>query len=1315
MRLDVPERVEDIWSKVTNLWARTPTRLRGVVVTVAGALILFFVVPAIWPHAAPRGQILVGAEFGAINGLLALGLVLTYRASRVINFSYGAMGALSATIGVELYLAHHVPWGVCIAIALVGGAVLGLFVDAIIRWRFFTAPRLIVMVVTIGLAQLFGGIQLLVPGWLNGPAIVGGFSTGLSSSTVRIFPDSFNGNDLLIVIAVPVVLVALGWFLLRTDAGVAVRSVADNSDRARLLGIPVRRLSTLVWVIAGVIAALTTVLSAPSNGLTISAGAGPTLILPALAAAIIAGMENLPLAFGAGVALGITSGLFQFNLPRYGSATGDVVNLVAILLGLLLLQKKRSRADDAEETFSATGILKPIPDVLRRLPEVVAGRWGAFAIAVGLVVMVPFMFGPGTTLEYTGALVYGIIAISLVVLTGWSGNVSLGQFAFAGVGGVVAGDMIEKANIDLFFCLAAAGAAGALLAVIVGVPALRIRGAYLAAVTLALGVAVNNFFLNPTYFPNIIPQQFTRPVLFGRFDLASNTAMYFLCLAFLVLTILFVQGLRRARSGRVLLATRDNEKAAAAMSVPPVRTKLSGFVLAGAVAGIAGALYAVLLGAVGFNTFDPSYGLVVFSMAVIGGLGSISGVLMGVALIEVLSFWKPQYQLVFTGFGLLVVLLFLPGGLAAGVQSIRDRLLTRVANRRQILVPSLVADKRVELVDHAPEETSLLEHALGEEGEGDGVAALHDGFVPAPATADEDTDRVPAVANGGRAGVGAGPSTNGSNGLVPDTPVALSCDKVEVSYGPVQILFGVDLEVHEGEIVALLGTNGAGKSTLLKGASGLVKVGGGSVRLGDAGIDGQQAESIARKGLSLMPGGRGIFPTLTVEENLRLGTWMVRKDHRAVAEAKERVLDLFPILSQRAHQQAGNLSGGEQQMLSLSMALMVTPKVLMIDELSLGLAPTIVSQLLQVVKRLHESGVTIVVVEQSVNVALELAERAVFLEKGEVRFSGRTVDLLERPDILRSVFIAGAGSVEGTVVTPDAGPTDHHEQTSASSALLVADPHKRIPPSAEAPSILECNGVRKSFGGIAAIQDISLTLRDGEILGLIGHNGAGKTTFFDCVSGFLSLDGGRIRLGGVDIDSWPGYMRAAAGIGRTFQEARLYPSLTVVETIEVALERHLQSRDMIAAGLRLPASLDSEADASSKAEELIELMGLGAFREKLVGELSTGTRRIVELACVLGQEPGVLLLDEPSGGVAQRETEAMGPLLIRVQQHTGCSILVVEHDMPLLTAICDRMIALELGEVIAEGTPAEVLEHPAVIESYLGTDESTIRRSGVKV
>ena len=552
-------------------------------------------------------------------------------------------------------------------------------------------------------------------------------------------------------------------------------------------------------------------------------------------------------------------------------------------------------------------------------------------------------------------------------------------------------------------------------------------------------------------------------------------------------------------------------------------------------------------------------------------------------------------------------------------------------------------------------------------------------------------------------------------------PYALQCKAVEVSYGPVQILFGIDLDVAEGEIVALLGTNGAGKSTLLKGITGLARVGGGSVEFGGKTITNKAPNTVAHLGLSLMPGGRGIFPTLTVEENLRLGAWLVRKNRAMATAARKRVLRLFPILESRYHQQAGNLSGGEQQMLSLAMALMVTPKVLMIDELSLGLAPTVVAQLMDVVAMLHRDGTTIVVVEQSVNVALELAQRAVFLEKGEVRFSGPTAELLERPDILRSVFIAGAGAVgngqssaaaSGAFANTDLNTT--HEVLAANpAAALGGNAVTRVAPGPDTNVVLECRGIVKRFGGITAVNDVHIGLRDGEILGLIGHNGAGKTTIFDLMSGFLPLDGGQILLGGMNIGTWPAHMRATAGLGRTFQEARLFPSLTVQETISVAFERHLFSRDLIAAGLQLPASLDSEYDVSLKVDELVTLMGLRAFAEKLVGELSTGTRRIVELACVLAQDPAVLLLDEPSGGVAQRETEAMGPLLQRVQHHSGCSILVVEHDMPLLTTICDRMIALELGEIIAEGTPAEVLEHPQVVESYLGTKDSAIQRSGV--
>jgi branched-chain amino acid transport system ATP-binding protein len=216
------------------------------------------------------------------------------------------------------------------------------------------------------------------------------------------------------------------------------------------------------------------------------------------------------------------------------------------------------------------------------------------------------------------------------------------------------------------------------------------------------------------------------------------------------------------------------------------------------------------------------------------------------------------------------------------------------------------------------------------------------------------------------------------------------------------------------------------------------------------------------------------------------------------------------------------------------------------------------------------------------------------------------------------------------------------------------------------------------------------------------------------VSGFLAVDGGRISLDGEDITEWSPYRRARAGLGRSFQDARLYPSLTVEETIAVALERHVESRDLVAAALHLPASYESELAVAERVDELTDLMGLGAFRQKLVTELSTGSRRIVDLACILAQDPTVLLLDEPSSGIAQKETEALGPLLLRVREHTGCSMLVIEHDMPLLSSICDEMVALELGAVIARGTPKEVLGHERVVESYLGTEEKAIRRSGTR-
>ncbi len=541
----------------------------------------------------------------------------------------------------------------------------------------------------------------------------------------------------------------------------------------------------------------------------------------------------------------------------------------------------------------------------------------------------------------------------------------------------------------------------------------------------------------------------------------------------------------------------------------------------------------------------------------------------------------------------------------------------------------------------------------------------------------------------------------------------LTVRDLDASYGPVQILFGLDLDITQGEIVALLGTNGAGKSTLFKCVTGLLPVQRGTITFDGIDITNKATNDIAADGVVMMPGGKSVFPTLSVRDNLRLACWMKRKDPQAIAEAEERVLGMFPRLGERIDQLAGDLSGGEQQMLAISQALIPDPKLLLIDELSLGLAPTIVGQLIDVVHQIHETGLTIVVVEQSINVALRLAQRAVFMEKGEFRFTGPTADLLERPDILRSVFIAGAGMGDDEPAPKPRARRKRGEPITveAERPAPSAEP-VRVPPAADAPVVLECRDVLKRFGGITAVDNVNLELRRGQILGLIGQNGAGKTTLFDCVSGFLPVDGGKILLQGNDITDLPPHQRAALGLGRSFQEARLFPSLTTEETLKLARERHLLSRGMLAAAFGQPVAKESERDVEDTVDFLVALMGLDAFREKLTGELSTGTRRIVELACLLAADPAVIVLDEPSGGVAQRETEALGPLLQRVQVFTGASILVIEHDMPLLQAICDELYALELGGVIAKGTPAEVLAHPRVIESYLGTDDAAINRSG---
>ena len=522
----------------------------------------------------------------------------------------------------------------------------------------------------------------------------------------------------------------------------------------------------------------------------------------------------------------------------------------------------------------------------------------------------------------------------------------------------------------------------------------------------------------------------------------------------------------------------------------------------------------------------------------------------------------------------------------------------------------------------------------------------------------------------------------------------LVCRNVEVEYDGVQVLFDVDFDLEEGEILALLGTNGAGKSTLLRAISGTQEASNGAIVFDGRDITHMPPDEIAHRGVISMPGGRGVFPGLTVRENLVLGNWMT-DDAEIVRTRVAEVFEMFPVLARRADVLAGDLSGGEQQMVSLAQAFLAGPRLLLIDELSLGLSPAVVGELLEIVRAIHARGTTIVVVEQSVNVALTLAQRAVFMEKGEVRFFGETAELLRRPDILRAVYVKGTGAL-----------------TDGPASAVRSERDRRALELGTAAPVLEVRDIVKRFGGVTALDEVGFDLRDGEVLGIIGPNGSGKTTLFDVISGYQAPDSGTISYEGVDVTTLGPEERAKRKLVRRFQDARLFPSLTVYETLLVALEQQVEVRNTLLSAVGMPHARRAERRLRARGDRLVELLELGAYRDKFVKELSTGLRRVVDLACVLGAEPRVLLLDEPSTGIAQAEAEGLGPLLRRVRFETGCSILVIEHDMPLISSISDELVAMAQGRVLRRGLPDDVLNDEAVIESYLGTSQEAVRRSG---
>jgi len=684
-------------------WLRRAAPVAGPALGVLALQVVAFPVPA--------GVYVLGVVLGLLSALVAVGMALIHRANRILNVAQSDLGGVPTVLAVNLIVYSGLTYVLALGVGLVAAVVLGALVELVVIRRFFRASRLVLTVATIGLSQLLTVAALLLPGlWGVDPASQQ-IDVPLSWS-VTVEPIVFGADHLLALAVAPLVLAGIAAFLRFTAYGTAVRASAERADRAALLGVPVGRLQTLVWAIAALVSFVGVFLRAGILGLplvtTLSLGA----LLFALAALMLGRLTNLPAIAASAVALGVLEQAVIWNNSRDPELVYPVVAAV-VLVSLLVRRRGTARVDtDTVSSWQTADEVRPVPRELRAIAEVRAVTWVGGAALVGVAVAMPVWLGPGDTLKASAVVVFAMIALSIVVLTGWAGQVSLGQMSFAAVGGAVGALATATWGLDLSLGLLLGGLAGAAVAVVVGLPALRLPGLFLAVTTLAFALATSNWLLNRKHAGWIPGGRIGRPPLFGAIPLDSQDAMYWCCLACLAVAFWAVRGIRRSRTGRVLLAQRENERGAQAFGVNVTRAKLSAFALSGFLAAVAGCLLVHLQQQYSELLFAPAESFNVFTSAVVGGLGSMTGAVLGALYLQGGGWFLPsRWQLLPSAVGVLVVLMALPGGLGGLVFRLRDHWLRSVARRRAVVVPSLVADVRVDPapIGHAEEAVEQAE------------------------------------------------------------------------------------------------------------------------------------------------------------------------------------------------------------------------------------------------------------------------------------------------------------------------------------------------------------------------------------------------------------------------------------------------------------------------------------------------------------------------------------------------------------------------------------------------------------------------------
>lgn len=681
-------------------------RARRALIAVATTVALLLLTQLGFSGGTPAALLFSGLCVGAATAVTTSGIVLVYRTLRIINFSQVALGVAGTILTFELVQFTPVPFPVAFLLGVGLSAALGAVIGTV-TLRFFSGSRLFLTVVTIVAASVLGSLSVTVRNLPFFPPEDERTTATLEAAQasrdllpfsgfdfqVGSFPLSFGFPHVFALEMALVVFLVLGAFFRFTRAGTAVRGLAENSERASLLGIGVGGLSVLVWAIAGALAGVGVILNAGLSNPNVATGVGFVVLLPALAAAVLARMTSLPVAIYAAVAIGVFKVAFE-NEFRSDTGLFDVVLFAIIAVGLLLQRHAGRSETGAGVAWSATDEPRAIPKELRGVAGVRVARLSLIGLLALAVVVFPFV---GTTQQ---VVLFGVVAlnaiavVSLVVLTGWAGQVSLAQFAFVAIGSVVGGAIVASTPVPFWFAVPLAAAVTGAVAVVVGLPALRIQGLFLLVATFAFAVVVREVLFSERYFGWLLPEAVERPTLFF-IDFENERAMYFLCMAALALAVVIVTNLRKSRIGRILIAVRENEANAQAFGVSAVRMKLVAFGISGALCGFAGAVFAAHQQGVSANSFGADAGIGVFIAGVFGGVSSVSGALLGATYFKVTTEVFSDnlvLQAVLQQGGTLYLLFLAPGGLISLLVKARDSVLRVVAQRRQLIVPSLFAD-----------------------------------------------------------------------------------------------------------------------------------------------------------------------------------------------------------------------------------------------------------------------------------------------------------------------------------------------------------------------------------------------------------------------------------------------------------------------------------------------------------------------------------------------------------------------------------------------------------------------------------------------